>query len=153
MRTRPIAAKLNRETELTEITASTMRKHLTYANVLSTVSVFLALGGGAYALGSGFAVAGALRGCVDKKTGALRLVKPGKRCHRRETAVVWNQHGQPGPQGAAGIGSPGPQGSPGRQGDPGPAGVAAAFQARAGAFPASPVAVPFSPPTAVISLS
>jgi hypothetical protein len=44
---------------------------------------------------------GALHACVDKKTGALRLVHPGKRCRRGEKSVTFNQKGQPGLNGTS----------------------------------------------------
>jgi hypothetical protein len=104
---------------------------LTYANVVATVAVFLALGGGAYALTGIPDGGGIYHGCVAS-SGALRVVtkassclktKTVKRGTRRvripgESAIVWNQQGRPGvnggqgPQGLQGPGGTGPTGSP-----------------------------------------
>jgi hypothetical protein len=110
-------------------------RRLSYANVTSTAALFLALGGGAYAL-SGVAHDGLLHGCVSKKTGVLRVVTSSSSCQRStthgkhrnpgETAINWNQvgpQGIPGVQGAQGVqgipGVQGVQGIPGGQGPPG----------------------------------
>jgi hypothetical protein len=86
------------------------RMRLTYANVMATVAVFLALGGGAYALTGVPDRAGLFHGCVSNATGVLRVVKSASACrkavrhgkHRNpgEFAIAWNQQG--------------PQGQPGR---------------------------------------
>jgi hypothetical protein len=82
------------------------RTRLTYANVMATVAVFLALGGGAYALTGVPDRGGVFHGCVSKATGVLRVVKSARACHKAvrhgkrrtpgEFAVSWNQKGQPG---------------------------------------------------------
>jgi len=61
---------------------------------------------------------GVINACVNILTGSLRVVAPGRACHRYEVPVSWNQQG---PRGPAGI--PGAQGLPGSPGVPGPAGV------------------------------
>jgi hypothetical protein len=106
---------------------SKLRSHLTYANVMATTAVFLGLGGSAYAALSAIPDArGVFRGCVDNKTGAVRLVasarscKKGKHGHR---VVTWNQKG-----------ASGQPGSPGQKGDPGPA-TGAAGGSLAGSYP------------------
>ena len=86
---------------------------LTYANVMATVAVFLALGGGAYALSGVPDSGGVFHGCVSNATGALRVVKSARSCHRAvrhgkhrnpgEFAVAWNQQGRQGPPGAQGA--------------------------------------------------
>ena len=96
-----------------------IRARLSYANVMSTVAVFLAVGGGAYALNGIPDSGGVFHGCVNHKTGVLRVVKSANSCHKAtgrgrnripgEFAVSWNQRGQPGPQGSQG--SQGPSGS------------------------------------------
>jgi hypothetical protein len=102
---------------------------LSYANVISTAALFLALGGGAYAL-SGVAHDGLLHGCVSNRTGVLRLVTSSSSCQRRtthgkhrnpgETAINWNQAGPQGLQGLQGLqGIPGVQGTQGAQGSQG----------------------------------
>jgi hypothetical protein len=75
----------------------------------------------------GFAVAaipgprGAIAGCYQKRTGALRVVAQGKRCARGERSLTWNQQGSPGSTGAQGPA--GPQGLQGPQGERGTPGV------------------------------
>jgi hypothetical protein len=90
---------------------------LTYANVMATVAVFLALGGGAYALSGIPDGRGTFHGCVSNRTGALRVVKSASSCQKAKTvrrhgrrvripgesAIAWNQKGQPGSNGANGI--------------------------------------------------
>jgi hypothetical protein len=73
-----------------------MRAGLTYANVMATVAVFLALGGGALAATSLIGSDGKIRGCVSK-SGALRVLKPGKHCGKGTTKITWNQTGPQGP--------------------------------------------------------
>lgn len=94
----------------------TSRLRLTYSNVMSTIAVFLALGGGAFAAISSIPDAnGVFHGCVSKETGVLRVVKSGGACNhtkkRGELVVSWNQLGQPG--------KPGTNGQPGMNGQPG----------------------------------
>lgn len=87
------------------------RKHLSYANLMATLAVFVALGGGAYGAVSGSFVAGngAIKGCVPKKGGALRVVKAGERCPKGTAVLSFNQRGQTGQTGPQGV--PGPAGS------------------------------------------
>lgn len=47
-------------------------------------------------------------GCYKNSNGQLRIVSQGTNCNGNETAINWNQAGQPGPSGA-----PGPSGNPG----------------------------------------
>jgi hypothetical protein len=109
-----------------------VRSRLTYANVMATVAVFLALGGGAYALSGIPDRGGVYHGCVGS-SGALRVVSKASSCVKAKTvkrgskrvripgesAIVWNQQGRPGangavgPQGLQGPGGTGPAGSPG----------------------------------------
>lgn len=105
-----------------------MRQRLTYANVTATLALFLALGGGAYAVTGGPAARGrAYRACVATSSGAMRLVAGRRRCGRRERLIVWNQAG---PRGVAGLRGPeggsGPPGAPGTDGAPGAPGAAGA---------------------------
>jgi hypothetical protein len=98
-----------------------IRSHLTYANMMATGAMFVALGGSAYALNGAPDNSGVFHGCVSNHTGALRVVKGANSCakahgrgrHRDpgETAISWSQQGPPG--------QPGLQGTPGQQGDPG----------------------------------
>jgi hypothetical protein len=109
-------------------------EHLTYANVMATVAVFLALGGGAIAATSIVGETSAPRttkfsACV-KRSGAMRMVSQRTRCKRRERKITWNQAGQVGPVGPAGTpgapGAPGAPGPPGPQGPGGPQGISGA---------------------------
>jgi hypothetical protein len=87
------------------------RPRLTYANVASSLALFLALGGGAYAASGGFvSTSGAVRFCVGK-AGAASVVKAGRKCRRGTTTVVLNQKGVSGRNGATGAkGARGPAG-------------------------------------------
>ncbi len=109
----------------TPTSGSTVRRHFlarlraraTFANVMSTAAVFVALGGVAYATIPD-AGTGLIHGCYSNSNGALRVVDPAtSECVNGETGLNWNQAGQ---QGAPGQqGPPGPQGP---KGDTGPAG-------------------------------
>ena len=61
---------------------------------------------------------GVIQGCVDGKTGLLRVVASLTSCSQKETAISWNLTGPRGPQGPEG-----PQGGEGPQGNQGPPGV------------------------------
>jgi hypothetical protein len=64
---------------------------------------------------------GAIHGCYNKSTGALRIIDPtSQSCTSKEVAIDWNQVGPAGPQGTAGAA--GPAGAPGADGPIGPAG-------------------------------
>ena len=103
---------------------------LTYANVMATGAMFLALGGGAFALTGVPDRGGVFHGCVSNRTGVLRVVNSASSCHKArgrgrhrdlgEFAVAWNQKGQPGTngiKGAKGInGTKGPTGPTGTNG-------------------------------------
>jgi hypothetical protein len=83
-----------------------------HATVIAYLALFVALGGGAYALSGIPDVGGVFHGCVSNKTGVLRVVKSASKCHpprgrgkRRdpgEFAVSWNQQGPRGLSGANG---------------------------------------------------
>jgi hypothetical protein len=106
---------------------SKLRPALTYANVMATVAVFGVFGGGAFAASSLLGAHGTVNGCVNKKTGALRVVKPGKNCSKREQRLTWNQQGPPGSQGVQGV--------QGVQGAPGPIAGTTAGGALSGTYP------------------
>jgi hypothetical protein len=100
---------------------------LTYANVMATGAMFVALGGGAYAVSVAADPDRVFHGCVSNRTGVLRVVGTARACvkahgrgrHRNpgETAIRWSQQG---PQGIAGARGPqGIPGAPGAKGDPG----------------------------------
>ena len=112
-----------------------MQRHITYANVVATLALFLAIGGGAYAVNGGAAAKGRRYvACVAKRSGVMRLVTTAKACRRRtERVIAWNQTGPRGLRGLAGprgsqgsqgeAGVPGAPGLDGKQGVPGPAGA------------------------------
>jgi hypothetical protein len=65
--------------------------------------------------------------CYAKKSGALRVLKAGKRCKRGERKIAWTKNGARGTRGIRGArGSQGPEGGNGARGATGPAGVASA---------------------------
>jgi hypothetical protein len=100
-----------------------LRGSLTYANVLATAAIFVALGGGAYAVTAVPSATSVTFGCAKKKGGVLRTVKKTQRCKRGERKISWNVGGQAGPGGSAGTpGPPGAAGVPGPAGAPGTAG-------------------------------
>ena len=70
-----------------------------------------------------------INACVNKKTGALRIVSEPSKCRRVEAPLSWNQSGPQGETGPAGPSGPqgvqgpaGPKGEPGEAGALGPAG-------------------------------
>jgi hypothetical protein len=109
------------------------RPRLSYANVMSTIAVFAALGGGAYAAASSIpGPDGVIHGCYAKKKGNLRLIATGRRCSKRENAIAFNQQGPQGRSGARGAtgsrgttGATGSPGAPGAKGEQGPQGPGA----------------------------
>jgi hypothetical protein len=103
-----------------------LRSRFTYANVMATVALFVALGGGAYgAISSIPGSDGVIHGCYQKTKGTLRVVRAGRKCLRSERALAWSQRGPAGvqgPQGAQGL-----QGLQGLQGGQGAPGTAVAY--------------------------
>jgi hypothetical protein len=118
-----------------------IRSRLTYANVVATGAMFVALGGGAYAVSGIPDSGGVFHGCVSNRTGLLRVARSASSCHhaqrrgkRRDSgefAVSWNQHGVQGVAGGTGQkggqGLQGPTGLKGDQGIQGPAGTALGY--------------------------
>jgi hypothetical protein len=103
-----------------------MGRRLTYSNIVATLALFIALGGGSYAaIRSSLTSGSTLRACVTTRNGSLRLVTGAKSCHHSEVFVSWNSKGRAGAVGPAGAlgrtGPTGPQGSTGPKGSPGPA--------------------------------
>jgi hypothetical protein len=96
-----------------------LRRHLTYANVMASAAVFIALSGGTYAAVRGVpGKDGRIHGCVNQR-GVLRVVAEKKKCARGEQRIAWSQKG---PAGTAGRpGAQGPAGTPGPQGPQGDA--------------------------------
>src|SRR5258706_461338 len=80
---------------------------LTYGNVVATGALFVALGGGAYALSGVPDRGGVFHGCVSNATALMRVVKSANSCQKPKTvrrngkkvrlpgefAVPWNQQG------------------------------------------------------------
>jgi hypothetical protein len=109
------------------------RGRSSYANVVSTLALFVALGGGAIAATGGFVDSrGVVRACVSKH-GAVTVVKARKRCPRHTTTVLLNQAGRPG--------------TAGRQGPPGPS-TGPAGGDLAGSFP-NPTIAGAAAPTSI----
>lgn len=86
---------------------------------LAGAVVAVGLAGTAYATVPGGD--GVIHGCYAKSGGTLRVIDASvTSCKSGETALNWDQHGQPGPQGPQGEPGPaGPQGEPGAPGAPG----------------------------------
>jgi hypothetical protein len=98
-----------------------MRSRISYANVMSTLALFLALGGGAWAAsGQLVSEGGKLHGCVPRGGGVLTVVRPDAHCRSGDIAVALLQSATPGPAGEAGP--RGPQGERGPTGLRGPEG-------------------------------
>lgn len=97
-----------------------LRRHLSYANVASTLALVFAMGGGAYAALSPVHN-GVIHSCYRTSNGALRVVRAGARCGRHERALAFNQRGPAGRRGATGL--PGPAGKTGATGKTGKTGA------------------------------
>lgn len=67
---------------------------------------------------------GVIKGCLDQRTGALRVIDSSIACRSTERTLSWNQRGAPGAAGPIGPAGPtGPRGLPGAPGAQGPAGI------------------------------
>jgi type VI protein secretion system component Hcp len=101
--------------------------HRRALSLLRRSPVLAALAGVLVLATGGFAVAAALPGtgstihaCIQKNSGALRVVGSAKDCKKSERAISFDKHGRRGATGATGAaGAPGPAGP---QGPTGPAG-------------------------------
>lgn len=83
-------------------------------NAIGFLALFVALGGASYAVASTRGLVGhngKVYSCVNSKTGAVRLIKKGVKCHKGQQSLSWNQQGPIGAQGQTGL--QGTQGSPG----------------------------------------
>lgn len=125
-----------------------IRRHPSYANVVATLALVLAMSGGAVAATGGFSSGGTLKACVNEE-GAIRLLKAGKGCKKGQKAVSWNETGPAGAKGAAGTAGPagasgpagakgtdgakGKEGPEGQEGQEGPPGTALAYASYEGA--------------------
>jgi hypothetical protein len=93
-----------------------IRRHLSYANVASTLALVFAMGGGAYAALSPVHN-GVIHSCYRTSNGALRVVRAGARCGRHERALAFNQRGPIGRRGPTGLAGPtGETGAAGKTG-------------------------------------
>jgi hypothetical protein len=112
-----------------------MRRHLTYANVISSICLFTVLGGSAYAAATitgkqvknnsltSADIRNGTLGAADLKRGLLSTPAQGNGATGAGGPA--GPQGPPGPKGEAGPqGAPGPQGEPGPKGDTGPKGDA-----------------------------
>jgi hypothetical protein len=102
-----------------------IRSRMTYANVLATAAVVVAVGAGGYAIGSVPDSKGRIPACyvtTGGHKGELRVLLHGKQCRSGERKLVWNRRGVQGLQGSQGL-----QGATGPQGIPGPAGPSEGF--------------------------
>ena len=134
---------------------SALRRHLSYSNVVSTLCLFVVLGGTSYAVASGSIGSREIKnnsirskdirngelGGADIRNGALGL----RDLSRSAFGGLRGPAGLPGPQGPAGLrgvaGSPGPKGDPCPASDPackGPKGDAGARGPAGAAGPAGP---------------
>lgn len=117
-----------------------LRLRLTYANVMATLAVVIAVAGGTWAVAGVPDGEGQISACyvprdvvrnvrvgnrtvrrVVKEAGETRLLVTSTRCPRGERKLTWNQQGPGGPTGP--IGPAGATGSPGASGSPGAAGA------------------------------
>jgi hypothetical protein len=87
---------------------------LSYANVMATLAVAIAAGGGTYAVAASTR-SDVIKGCANNRSGAMRALSGKQKCKRTERALSWNITG---PTGASGA-----NGAPGTPGTPGPAGA------------------------------
>jgi hypothetical protein len=83
-----------------------LRPRLTYANIISTLCLFILLGGGAWAASGGFVSGGKIHGCARSTSGFLKLVHSHTSCPSGSELVTWNQHGRQGPRGPQGDDGP-----------------------------------------------
>jgi hypothetical protein len=133
--------------------ARALRDRLTYANVMATLALFVALGGGAYAASGGLVSAsGYVQECVRSRGGVPRVVRAHARCGHGTIPLFLATPGAAplrGPRGPKGSAGPrGHTGPTGLQGPAGPQGPAApgsyAFSLTTGSGPEQIVASKFA---------
>jgi hypothetical protein len=101
------------------------RPSLSYANVMSTIAVFLGLGGAAWAVSAPPTTIDACVKKSGKKKGQLRIVSASTPCKPSERKITWAAGGPPGQTGAQGAqGIQGEKGEKGDKGEPGTSGSA-----------------------------
>lgn len=79
-----------------------LRARLSFANVVSLVALFIALGGVAVAGNVFVSSTGVVQGCVARN-GTLRIVKPAHACPHGSKVLRFNQRGPAGTSGPAGT--------------------------------------------------
>jgi hypothetical protein len=79
-----------------------LRPRLTFANVVSVLALFVALGGGALAAGGFVGGDGRIHACVGPK-GGLTVIKPSRTCRDGKTPLAWKQRGSRGPRGPGAV--------------------------------------------------
>jgi hypothetical protein len=83
-----------------------LRSRLTFANVASSMALFISLGGGAYAAtSSALGADGTIRACLTT-SGSVRILTARHSCNRHETAIAWNRTGPAGMSGPTGERGP-----------------------------------------------
>lgn len=97
-----------------------MRKHLTYANVMSTIAATLAMGGGSYAVAAGFLDGSRLK---DNTVASIKITDGSLvAADFAQNQLPQGPQGPTGPQGPSGpqgeVGPRGPKGEPGGPGLP-----------------------------------
>jgi hypothetical protein len=86
----------------------------------AAVVIVLVLAAGGVAIAASAGGSGAVHACMNKRTRALTVARPGRRCGRGATSLRWNVRG---PRGATGpAGAPGKIGATGRTGATGKTG-------------------------------
>jgi hypothetical protein len=101
-------------------TTSRVNRHI--AGRLLLLCAIVAVGatvGGTLSFGQSSGSGGPVKGCVDRGSGELRVVKPAKPCRRGERRLSWSLGGATGPAG--------PRGGPGTNGGIGPPGQRGSF--------------------------
>lgn len=99
-------------------------RHLSYANVMVTVAVFLALGGGAYAFDASGGEGPAARTITVSKSALNQMIR--QEAAAQVNAAAKKKKARRGPAGATG-----PQGPNGVQGSPGVSGLQQVFKSSA----------------------
>lgn len=121
-----------------------LKRLLAGSGVVRTAMVAaLAFSIGSSSIALGLVVGGVVEACYNNATGVLRLATATRPCmtaesygYLRETAISWNQVGQPGATGATGPqGVPGATGATGPQGEPGLSGPTGATGAQGATGP------------------
>ncbi len=122
---------------------SDLRRRLSYANVIATLALFLAVSGGvAFAVTGIVDADGAIHGCYNTTNGGLRVVAAAESCKSNEAALTWSQRGPTGPKGDKGdAGTNGTDGAPGAKGDKGDRGTDGAPGPKGDAGPTGPSGV------------